>query len=70
MPKSAFILTDRIYTANAIDETIKAFASLCEAEFTVRDDNTLLVKMSCPSQQVVDEFLNYALGLSARERLA
>ena len=70
MPRSAIILTGRVYTPNALHQTIKAFASLCEASFTMKEDNSLLVEISCPSQLSVDEFLNYVLALSAQQRLA
>ena len=70
MPKSAIILTGRVYTPSALQQTIKAFSSLCEASFTTKEDNSLLVEISCPSQLSVDKFLNYALAVSAQERLA
>ena len=69
MLNGAIILTGCVYTPNALQKTIEAFSSLCEATFTTTEDNSLLVELSCPSQQSVDEFLNYALALSAQERL-
>jgi hypothetical protein len=69
MAMTAIILTGCVYTPNALRETIEAFSSLCEATFTTTEDESLLVELSCPSQQLADEFLNYALALSAQERL-
>lgn len=62
-------LTRRVYTPDAIRQTIETFANICEASFTVADDNCVL-QIAGAGAQPVDEFLNYALALSAQERLA
>jgi len=69
MPKSAIMLTGCVYTPNAVQKTIEAFSSLCEATFTITEGDSILVELSCSNQQSADEFLNYALALSAQERL-
>jgi hypothetical protein len=62
-------LTLRVYTPDAIRQTIETFANICEASFTVTDENCVL-QIAGTGPQPVDEFLNYALALSAQERLA
>ena len=62
-------LTRCIYTPDAIRQTIETFAGICDASFTVTEDDCLL-QIAGAGSQPVDEFLNYALALSAQERLA
>ena len=64
-------LTHDVYTPAAIDETIRAFHELCGVEARVEGESTHLLfhlKADCPST-VCDDFLNYALELSAQELL-
>jgi len=61
-------LTFRIYTQEAIEQTMKAFANICTASFTAVDDAYAL-RITAPQQQIKDEFLNYALALSAQQML-
>jgi hypothetical protein len=69
MPKLSIILTGYIYTPNALQKTIEAFSGVCDATLTTTEGDSLLVELSCPSQHSADEFLNYALALSAQEQL-
>jgi hypothetical protein len=69
MPARTVSLTRRIYTPSAIRQTIEAFAHICDASLTVTEDDCLL-QIAAPGRHSVDEFLNYALALSAQERLA
>jgi hypothetical protein len=62
-------LTRRVYTPGAVRQTIETFANVCEASFTVTDENCVL-QIAGAGPQPVDEFLNYTLALSAQERLA
>jgi hypothetical protein len=65
-------LTHDIYTPSAIEETIYAFQELCNVEADVQRDCSNLrihIKADCPST-TCDEFLNYALELSAQELLS
>jgi hypothetical protein len=68
MATARFVLTSQIYTRNALDETADAFAKLCEIAITSEDDSHTL-ELSCAQPQIADEFLNYALALSAQELL-
>jgi len=64
-------LTRHVYTPAAIDQTIRAFHELCEVEAVVEREFTYLrfhVKTDGPIT-VCDDFLNYALELSAQELL-
>ena len=61
-------LTRRIYTDEALHQTIKAFANLCTASFTIEEDAYML-QVTAAQPQISDEFLNYALGISAQELL-
>jgi hypothetical protein len=61
-----------IYTPTAIEQTINEFHELCEVETDVDGESTRLLfrpKIDCPST-VSDDFLNYALELSALELLS
>ena len=58
------VLSACVYTASAVAQTIAAFAHLCEADF--RDE---VLTISAQDKHVVQEFLNYALCLSAQEQL-
>jgi hypothetical protein len=65
-------LTYDIYTPAAIRETIHAFQELCDVEVDVQGDCSNLrihIKPDCPSA-ACDDFLNYALDLSAQELLS
>lgn len=62
-------LTRRVYTPDAIRQTIETFAGICEASFAITEDDCLL-RIAGAGPQPVDEFLNYALALSAQELLA
>lgn len=67
-----FGLTHEIYTPTAIKETIQAFQKLCNVEAASKGDCTNLqfhIKADCPTT-TCDDFLNYALELSAQERLS
>jgi hypothetical protein len=64
-------LTHYIYTPAAIAETTQAFNQLCAVCANVEGESTQLrfhPKTDCPST-VCDDFLNYALELSALELL-
>jgi hypothetical protein len=64
-------LTHYVYTPTAIEETIRAFHELCDVEAHIEEESTHLrfhVKSDCP-RTVCDDFLNYALELSAQELL-
>jgi hypothetical protein len=61
-------LTDQIYTPAAIRETIEAFRLACSASFTAAEA-TYILRMTAPDRHTRDEFLNYALALSAQELL-
>jgi len=65
-------LTHCVYTPAAIEATIRAFHELCEVEAEIEEQYTHLrfhLKTDCPST-VCDDFLNYALELSAQELLS
>jgi hypothetical protein len=65
-------LTHYVYTPAAIEETIRAFHELVEIESEAQEESTLLrlhPKADCPIT-VCDDFLNYALELSAQELLS
>jgi len=65
-------LTHDIYTPAAIEQTIRAFDQLCGIETDAEGGATRLrfhLKTDCPST-VCDDFLNYALELSAQELLS
>jgi hypothetical protein len=62
-------LTRRIYTPEAVHQTMDTFAEICEASLTVKGDDCIL-QISSAGPHPIDEFLNYALVLSAQERLA
>ncbi len=69
--EASVTLTHDVYTQTAIEETIRAFHELCGVETDVRGECTHLcfsLKTGCPST-VCDDFLNYALELSAQELL-
>ena len=68
MLTSTLTLTRRIYTTEALQQTIAAFANLCSASFTSEAGAHVLC-LTAPRAQVTDEFLNYALALSAQELL-
>ena len=61
-------LTRQIYIAEALRQTVVAFAGHCNASFSTEEESYVL-QITTTEQQVKDEFLNYALGLSAQERL-
>ena len=65
---STITLTRRIYTADALEQTVQAFATLCTASFTSGAAAHLLC-LTAPRPHVTEEFLNYALVLSAQELL-
>jgi hypothetical protein len=65
-------LTHDVYTPAAIEQTICAFDQLCGVETDVEGESTHLrfhLKTDCPCT-VCDDFLNYALELSAQELLS
>ena len=65
-------LTHDVYTPAAIKETVHAFQELCDVEVYVQGDCSNLrihIKPDCPSS-ACDDFLNYALELSAQELLS
>jgi hypothetical protein len=69
--ESPVTLTHYVYTPAAIGETIRAFHELCDVEADVEEESTHLhfyPKSDCPVT-VCDDFLNYALELSAQELL-
>jgi hypothetical protein len=68
MLTSTITLTRRIYTPDAIQQTVEAFANICTASVTSREEAHIL-RVTAPRPQVMDEFLNYALALSAQELL-
>jgi len=61
-------LPRRIYTDQALRQAIEAFANLCTASFTT-EQNAYMLQVRTAQPQIRNEFLNYALGLSARELL-
>jgi hypothetical protein len=69
----AFVtLPHYVYTQAAIEETIRTFHELCGVEARAEKESTRLLfhlKTDCPST-VCDDFLNYALELSAQELLS
>jgi hypothetical protein len=70
--ESPVTLTHYVYTPAAIEETIRAFGELCDVEADVAEGSTYLffhLKSDCPGT-VRDDFLNYALELSAQELLS
>jgi hypothetical protein len=68
MLTSTITLTSRIYTPGALQQTVEAFANLCTASFTSEADAYIL-RITATRPHVKDEFLNYALALSAQELL-
>jgi hypothetical protein len=65
-------LAHDIYTPAAIEETIQAFQELCTVEIDDQGDCSNLrihIKSGCPST-ACDDFLNYALELSAQAMLS
>jgi len=68
MLTSTIMLTLRIYTPNALQQTVEAFAKICTASVTTQKEAHIL-RVTAPQPQVMDEFLNYALALSAQELL-
>jgi len=65
-------LAQYIYTPTAIERTISEFHELCEVDTDVDGESIRLLfcpKIDCPST-VQDDFLNYALELSALELLS
>lgn len=65
---TTIVLTRRIYTQDALKQTAEAFAKLCTTSFTTEQDAYIL-RIDAQELQVIDELLNYALGLSAQELL-
>jgi hypothetical protein len=65
---STIRLTQQVYTPEALRQTVAAFSDHCVASFSTEEESYVL-EITTPKQQVKDEFLNYALGLSAQERL-
>jgi hypothetical protein len=61
-------LTRQIYTLEALQQTVAAFAGHCDASFSAEEESHVL-QITTTNQQVKDEFLNYVLGLSAQEKL-
>jgi hypothetical protein len=61
-------LTRRIYTIDALLQTIDAFSNTCKASFTPEHDAYVL-QITATRLEMNDEFLNYALDLSAQELL-
>jgi hypothetical protein len=64
-------LTHDVYTPAAIEQTICVFQELCTIEAEVAGDSTQVrfhLKPDSPGR-VCDDFLNYALELSAQELL-
>lgn len=68
MLTTTITLTRRIYTSDALQHTVEAFANICTASFTSGADAHLL-SVTASRPHVTDEFLNYALALSAQELL-
>jgi hypothetical protein len=68
MLTSTITLTRRIYSSGALQQTVVAFANICTASFTSGEDAHVL-RVTAPQPQITDEFLNYALALSAQEFL-
>lgn len=68
MLTSTFTLTRCIYTPDALQQTVAAFAHICAASITSGDDAHIL-RITATRPHVTDEFLNYALALSAQELL-
>jgi hypothetical protein len=68
MPTSTHTLTRRVYTIAALTQTVEAFADICNASLTESED-AFILQITCTGDQGTDEFLNYALGLSAQELL-
>jgi hypothetical protein len=65
-------LTRDVYTPTAIAETIRAFHELCNVEADVDEESTRL-RFNLNSDRtgtICDDFLNYALELSAQELLS
>lgn len=65
-------LTHDVYTPAAIEQTIRAFHGLCRVEADIGGESTHVrfhFKTDRPST-VRDDFLNYALELSAQELLS
>jgi hypothetical protein len=64
-------LTHDVYTPAAIEQTISVFQELCTVEAEMGGDSTHVrfhLKPDSPGR-VRDDFLNYALELSAQELL-
>jgi hypothetical protein len=68
MLTNTITLTRRIYTPEALEQTVKAFAKMCTASFKSGEDAHVL-SITAMRPQITDEFLNYALALSAQEHL-
>ena len=66
-----FHLTVDIYTMPATIRAAEAFKDLCRVRIYPGNEETRVI-LEVPEQQasVVDEFLNYALALSAQESLS
>ena len=65
-----FTLDREVYTAAALQQARKDFASLCQV--TVRPTNAAFHVTITPLTEtpyLADEFLNYALGISIQELL-
>ena len=65
-------LTHYVYTPAAIEQTMRAFHELCEVQAQVDGESTHVrfrIKTDTPST-VCDDFLNFALELSAQEHLS
>lgn len=62
------VLTQEIYTFNAIDQGLTAFASHCDAKVEFgADESTITIH---GDDRIAAELLNYILTLSAAEILA
>jgi hypothetical protein len=72
VPASEILLTGDIYTQAALEQTSKAFAQHCSVSIEAIEDRYVV---RFPAEHALDsavvyEFLNYALVLSAQERLS
>ncbi len=63
-------LTSEIYTLNALNLSVDAFRDVCAVSIDVVQGGFSIRFAECiTNPDVVWEFLNYALGLSAQEHL-
>lgn len=70
MKTTTLLLTGRVYTFDALQQTVDAFSGFCQANFTTVESNDFVLEVSCSQERLQDDFLNHALALSAQERLA